>query len=319
MNRLTRNAFTLIELLVVIAIIAILIGMLLPAVQKVREAASRLKCQNNLKQLGIALHHHSSDFDRFPMGCINDPGVYHGAPRISWLYFILPYIEQQNIYDKFDTNASPTSGAVWADNPNSVGPGAPCSIVISSLICPSDDGPNVDPYRATGIYAKGNYLAFFGGVGYDNGLSPTLPQFSAPASKQAVFGINIGARIVDIRDGSSSTMMLGEYLRGVVGFTSEQRGNYWCDEPGGSQIYANFKPNTPNPDKLWPGFCLSKPERNLPCEESYKETAASRSRHSQGVNILLADGAVRFVNQAIDLSAWQALVTSAEGEVIGDF
>src|SRR5262245_40229954 len=110
----SRGGFTLIELLVVIAIIAVLIGLLLPAVQKVREASARSKCQNNLKQLILGLHGHHDNRGRFPKGLVwNNINTYYDTPRTGWNYSIFPYIEQDNLYRQFPTSAGDQQWYPW--------------------------------------------------------------------------------------------------------------------------------------------------------------------------------------------------------------
>src|SRR5438105_3415764 len=136
----SRRAFTLIELLVVIAIIGILIGLLLPAVQKVREAANRMKCANNFKQLGLAMHNRHDTYGRFPQGLVWNGGGYYAFPRSNWLYHIYPYIEQDAVYRLLpQPQAAQCQWEPWwsaeATNPN-----GPTRVVIKSFLCPSDNG-----------------------------------------------------------------------------------------------------------------------------------------------------------------------------------
>jgi hypothetical protein len=149
------------------------------------------------------------------------------------------------------------------------------------------------------------------------------------------FGLNWGAKMRDITDGSSNTMVMGEYLTGTH---DDYRGFIWSDKAGGSQIWAELPPNSRLPDRLSPTtpppplatkpWCKNAPELNLPCVNGVSEstglpnldhTAASRSRHVGGVHILLGDGSVRFASDSIDLGTWRGLATIQATEVLGEF
>jgi prepilin-type N-terminal cleavage/methylation domain-containing protein/prepilin-type processing-associated H-X9-DG protein len=333
-----RTAFTLIELLVVIAIIGVLIGLLLPAVQKIREAANRAKCQNNLHQIGLAMHNYHDVERRFPLGSKHNPPARIGeAPRLTYMLFLYPHLEQENIYRKFDQQP-PTGGTrdnyggiiPWCGTANSR-PADPLPIqatIVPTLLCPSDGlGSTTSTHydRSTGTpvefatFNHVNYLGFFG----DKNYGGFFPQEGYSPNKKAVFGFNFGARITDIQDGTSTTMAFGEYLRGLgQEYTEDHRGAHWVDWPGYSQLYTNAAPNSSIPDLFAVSEqCYNRPELNLPCAGSTwdQATAASRSRHPGGVNVLMADGSVRFIQQSINLATWQALGTIHEGEVVGDF
>src|SRR5438105_4589048 len=328
--RRQRAAFTLIELLVVIAIIGILIGLLIPAVQKVREAANRVQCQNNLKQIGLALHGHHDSHNRFPAGSINKRNSAWSAPRITYIIYLYPYLEQDAAYKKWDPNVIEASGGdggviPWCGSVNSVGPDAPTGVVVQTLLCPSDGlgGPTSTNRPSAGlllgVWNNCNYLAIFGDKDYGAGLPGAVPH-----NKKAAFGFNYGARLRDITDGTSSTMVFAEYLTGLPQEEApfDFRGVPWIDFPGCSQLYTQSTPNSSSPDLFHPGkYCYDRPELNLPCAESTGDqtTAAARSRHPGGVNVLLADGSVRFISQGISLDTWQALGSISSGEVAGEF
>src|SRR5437870_5961509 len=157
----SRPAFTLIELLVVIAIIAVLIGLLLPAVQKVREAAARMKCQNNLKQLGLALHNYHDVNGRFPMGAVWTPANYYNPPRTGWNYSLFPYIEQDNLYRRLPASAAAQQWYPWGST-EATDPGGPTRQTIPLWMCPSDNGVLFDN-QSWGVFSLGNYHVFFGG------------------------------------------------------------------------------------------------------------------------------------------------------------
>ena len=208
-----------------------------------------------------------------------------------------------------------------------MGPEAPTRTVVRNLVCPSDglggDHSTYIPGRLElGTYNHSNYLAFFGDRNFGGGL----PQAVLP-NRKAAFGINSSANLAEITDGTSQTMIFGEYLTGLPQNEApdDLRGVHWIDVPGMSQLYTQAAPNSARPDLFNPSarFCppsYNRPHLNLPCGGgSVNElTAASRSRHPGGVNVLKADGSVRFVSQNIDLATWQAMGSISGGEIVSE-
>jgi prepilin-type N-terminal cleavage/methylation domain-containing protein len=271
LQRGRRRGFTLIELLVVIAIIAILIGLLLPAVQKVRESAARTRCQNNLKQLATALHNYESSVGQLP------PAVQMWKPASqlnrttasqnfgpNWVMLLLPHIEQSGLYSQVQTsitNYMSTGDAAWR---------AAGTTKLNLLLCPSDVGRD-SPFQLGGrSWARGNYACNAGGIHQPNapagvdglgwtstegGKSPTYGSFSdfnGPVpngtSGGGVMCINFGSTIITIRDGSSNTILLSEVRIGAHLSPTDPRGVWALGFPGSSVICANatWDCTTPN-------------------------------------------------------------------------
>ena len=192
--RIHRAAFTLIELLVVIAIIAVLVGLLLPAVQKVREAASRMSCQNNLKQLGLALHNFHSTNQKLPPGYVATGAYVNGTtdttPGWAWGACVLPYLEQNNIYSQFVLN-QPVQNSSAIQN------------VVKTFVCPSDLGTQTTfavtdaSWSTVCLAPPSSYAACCGG-----GVSTTA------ATGNGCFYRNSGVRLTDIKDGTSNTIFI---------------------------------------------------------------------------------------------------------------
>jgi len=327
----TARGFTLIELLVVIAIIAILIALLLPAVQQAREAARRTQCKNNLKQYGLALHNYHDTFDLFPYG--HQQELYAGQTkrRDSWFQRVLPYLEQANRYSLYESYATvdPYQGEYIhrITNQNIVGP-------IPGASCPSD--PN-SPGRGGngGITAFQSNYAVCAGIGQTRTIDATTNIITATNRNVAnttagtgLFYMHSKNGIRNCKDGSSNTLLVGE---GIIRDNSRGGwgglGGHWGGAPHGAFGFSTAEvPNTSVPDRVY--SCketfVTGASNRAPCENGNSGGLAgrwnfSRSWHTGGVQVTLADGSSRFVSENIDLQTWMKLGMHNDGMVIGEF
>jgi prepilin-type N-terminal cleavage/methylation domain-containing protein/prepilin-type processing-associated H-X9-DG protein len=335
----TRKAFTLIELLVVIGILALLVGLLLPAVQRVRESANRLRCANNLKQLGLALHHYHDAQGAFPPG--TEEKVAPGYPSVPANLFrwsahakLLPYLEQTNLYNMLEIHnplylerRGDGTYVVDPENVNGV------SQKIKTFLCPSDVGQPFVPISPPDEDPKFGPTNYVGCIGSGNNGGPRY-------RADGIIYINSRTRIADITDGTSNTALMSESLLGLggeralrtrptarevplvyawfpeskpmtAGLCEEEATRWWTDANSkwaDGEVYCTlydhgYPPNAPQWD----------------CTSRSHNWRAARSRHPGGVNLLLADGSVRFVSNGVDLATWHALGSRAGNEILRDF
>jgi prepilin-type N-terminal cleavage/methylation domain-containing protein/prepilin-type processing-associated H-X9-DG protein len=346
-----RRGFTLIELLVVIAIIAVLIGLLLPAVQKVREAASRMSCTNNLKQIGLGLMNYESTYGRFPNGSQcpwwllvqdHDDFLELNTPfGPNWAVTILPYVEQDNLYKLSNASSYPGCPIVQGVVPTNTNQQWR-SIVntdVKVFQCPSD-AFNRNHYRDTmvppGDWARGNYGGTAGYEDYDhvaNGgwkrttkRGPLTGVVSSP-----MFSANYGARISEVLDGLSNTIMVGELRAGISPL--DPRGVWALGFPSGSILNAGRQPYNPTPNnslgdsgqdgdeietcfKFWNPTIGSADRMGCIQDGTLMTSAMSRSLHPGGVNACMGDGSVRFIKETITELTWCLLSSKADGLTI---
>ncbi len=318
-----RSGFTLVELLVVIAIIGILVGLLLPAVQAAREAARRMQCSNNLKQLALASHNYESAYKRFP-GPAED-SLY----GYSYQAKLLPFVEQTNLHNLIDYRQPLLQGLPWRPSVNPLLE----PIVdqpLSVFLCPSDPG-DVFYTERDQRWAGLNYM-----VNAGPGIGLTY------CSRQDTNGIvwrGSNVRFADITDGTSNTMIMSETLFGLRGNDTTELIDYQAQTKrvsGGppcvtsaedlvlraasryegrragqwirnityqTHINGFFPPNSRDPDVTHHGECVS----------------GARSKHTGGVNAALADGSVQFFSENIDLATWRQVHDRRDGEVLEGF
>jgi prepilin-type N-terminal cleavage/methylation domain-containing protein/prepilin-type processing-associated H-X9-DG protein len=330
-----RNAFTLIELLVVIAIIAVLIALLVPAVQKVREAAARSQCQNNLKQIALGVHNYHDTYKKFPAPTTGPNTNQGGEPSWSWNALILPYVEQTAIFNTLNVSGQTANQCVTAAGSNT-------SLMtllktpISVYVCPSDDGPiTQQSYNTTGTtfnartdltaatnlnIARTNYMGINGDAA---GTS-----WSTAGVATGIFAVaNQSTKMAKITDGTSNTAMIGERC-----YQYKKNGNphlllagnhyinrYWSSSSdpwhnrGMGDTLACSQPG------INPYSSATTAAAQANGDWSWDVRSAMASLHTGGANIALADGSVRFASDGINQTTLNRLCNMADGNVVGDY
>jgi prepilin-type N-terminal cleavage/methylation domain-containing protein/prepilin-type processing-associated H-X9-DG protein len=314
-GRAARSAFTLIELLVVIAIIAILIGLLVPAVQKVRDAAARIKCQNNLKQIGLGLHNYHDAMGAFPSGHVETNTTYY----MSWAIALLPYIEQDNLYKTYNNTLSNDDPANRAFRQQPVATYfCPSDMRAGQLYAPETLAPNgagnstitcmASSYRAMSGIGDTSSTDTFAGYFNEVQIAGTAHTNGRGAFHGDVQSGLQAERIASITDGTSNTLFVGE-RHTKTHFT---RGPFWADSFNLYTMGASW----PYSATMLPDYdgCVSLVSNANYCKYGWG------SLHGAGmINFVFGDGHVQGISQGIDMNIFMALSTIQGGEVLPTF
>ena len=344
----SRSAFTLVELLVVIAIIGILIGMLLPAVQSVREAARRVSCANNMRQLGLAMQNYESTFGHFPPGFSSmpsrdgtaatgvhiDPVTWNAAPGWGWGAHLLPFVEGNNIHAQIDFDIP-----IWAAEHRAI-----IQTQLPMFLCPSSSGDDqpftvVDeaeaPYSPDGnapiVLGRSNYVASHGQESawgsFTDIYSFSTQEISINGDVSRVadgpFYRNSKTKMSEVRDGTTNSIFLGEH-------SSRLSDKTWVGVVPGATVHPKFSSPENGPDgaatlvlyHMGPsggelditGFPIIHPV-NFPTFHVGQMFA----EHPGGGNVCMGDGSIQFISESVSLLTWAELSSINEGEVVGDW
>ena len=349
MYKSKSNGFTLVELLVVIAIIGILIGMLLPAVQAVREAARRVQCANNLRQNVLAMHNYASAHGEFPPGkndsagatrrtfdpIIRRPSNSSDGEAYAWGMFILPFVEQQNLFDQFKAATNNWDlEAITVNGPN----GQPLvSTVIPGFICPSDSSPDGDfnePWSSPTIvgngfmHSKANYVPVAGVI--DSSISTGVvqqlnnPTVADSQFRWGMFGNNSRTAFENIADGSSNVIALGErssITEVEAGFTGsdpyDNFGAIWSARPDGRNDTSYTGPASRSAASLgWINDNSPAAVVEFGVNGTRPTEGFTASFHTGGVNVGLADASTHFLSESVAFDVLIALSVMADGQAV---
>lgn len=344
-----RRGFTLIELLVVIAIIAVLIALLLPAVQQAREAARRSQCQNNLKQIGLALHNYHDTHLTFPIGTRagtswSQAGIKDGT---NWRYSILPFIEQGNLYNSLNVGGSfgaGTTAAVAYMGGNQVLSG----LVIPGYLCPSSALEIFPETYINNTGGAGNFNNQGRGMGIHYvGVMGAAPGFAFTSStvrgqhyddcghgwscNQGMMTMNDSQGIRAATDGTSNTILIAEQsgysygLQNGVLVPTNRTSNYYGGWSGARRGYVLTSSECSSTRDHWQTgtTCIRHPPNSRIADAGnghpYRNNTVVNSFHTGGIFALLGDGSVRFVSDNIDFQTLKKLAMRADGQVLGEF